>query len=462
VAISAGSHDPLPSPEAAVVGNPPPRRDKRGTRRFDRAHTGPVLQILLLLLPALWIASRYGHTWYVYDEWSVIDYTSAHHGLSDAFFDFNGHLWVLSFLVYKTQTALFGLAGHAFVWSIFCGSLLAWAVSVRWLLRELQVPGWMATAAAGGVVFGGFAGQNLMFEVQFAPNTAFALGFCAAAVVLRWRSQRATVLAAVLLTAAIGCDSAVALLLIAYVLVLVVGVVGVQPRLIGPLLVPAALGGLYFLFASKGQTYPASLKDSLRFGGRLVVDSAGAPAGGLARTGAVVLLLYVAAFMVAWRRKALPRLSLANLVAATGATLILVVSLMITRAAVGAGDPTANNRYLGQVGVLIVLGALPICCSVATRGTGGRVSMSFEATICAVLVLAFILNVRTFDTFRTGFEGWNQTVKKQVTGLPCPVAPDARPLPVLSPQISGALLNQLQKSGTLKRTGPGCSVAAGG
>ncbi|MDX6229094.1 MAG: hypothetical protein QOI76_2484 [Frankiales bacterium] len=436
----------------------PPAHGDPPARRFDpRRHTALILQTLILALPALWIASRYRHTWYVYDEWSVIDYTSTHHHLSDAFFDFNGHLWVLSFLIYKTQTALFGLAGHAFVWATFCASLLAWAVSVRWLLGELRVPGWLATAAACGAVFGGFAGQNLMFEVQFAPNTAFALGFCAAAVVLRRRSLRAATAAAVLLTVAIGCDSAVALLLIAYVLVLVVCLVGLQLRLVGPLLVPAVLGGLYFLFASRGQTYPASLHASLRFGGRLVADSAGAPGGGLAHTGAIVLLLYAAAFAVAWTHKTLTRLALANLAAATCATLILVVSLMITRAAVGAGDPTANNRYLGQVGVLIILGALPICCSVAVRGASGRVSASFEATVAAVLVLAFFLNVKTFETFRTGFEGWNQTVKKQVTSLPCPVPPDARPLPVLSPQISGALLNQLQKSGTLKRTGRGCA-----
>jgi hypothetical protein len=407
-------------------------------------------QVGFLLVPVLWIATRYSSTYYFYDEWSLLAKVSSPLTLRSAMVNLNGHLWLFPGLLYRAQVSWLGVNNHALVWSAFCFSLLLLAVAVRWLLIELAVPSWASTAAAVVIAFFGVAAQNITFEVQVASNTSYALGLLSAAVALRWRTYRGAAVCSLLLLVATGFDSAGALLSLAFVGPLT-AVTWRDWRKSSLLLVPVVANALWYEVASRGPSFTAPLGISTRFGIRLFLVSAGGLAGGGRDTGVVLLVVLVLASLLVWRRGQFTPVLVGSVAGALLTAIGTTVILAMTRA--GTAGPHLNdyNRYLEQIAVFVLVAGLPVLW----KALPNRV----EPILVVALMGVFALNLPAYFSYRTVIEGWEQEVRVRVNVAvaqlvhACPpgteLLPETTPVGDLGPQTNVALLQALVTRGVL-------------
>lgn len=429
---------------------------------------GLLLQILALAAPTAWIATRYQHAYYFYDEWGVIDYVTSHSGFRDAFFNLNGHLWMFPYFAYKAQVYVFGLSNHVLIWTIFCASLFVWAVATRWLLRELDVPGWLATAGAIVAVYFGLAAQDLTFEVLLAANSAYGLGLLAAAAGLHWRCGLGAIAATGLLLLATGFDSSAALLVLIYVTPLLLACWH-NWRMSLLLAVPFLAVGLWQLQTPGSPTFTAPFGSSLHFGLELILTAAGGLVASGVFAGLGVIAATSAGLLIGCRRRIINRLVLVNAAGAGLAVLLTTAAVAVTRSGVAAGHLVDFNRYLGQVAIFLMIGSLPVLWAVtkhwtAVRALKGRGPDVAEWALSVGLILVFFLNTRPILLYRNTFETWAAETRAGVAAanrllaMPCPqgevLFPDTEPLGSLSPQISVHLLQRLMHIGALPRPRP--------
>jgi hypothetical protein len=415
-----------------------------------RRRGSTALQSLVLVLPALWVATRYRHTYYFYDEWSLIGRVTSTSGLRANFVNFNGHLWLFPSLLYRAQLSWFGLGNHALVWTAFCLSLLLLAVAMRWLLVELGVAGWVATMAAVVLSCFGIAAQNLTYEIQCAPNTAYGLGFLAAASGLRWRNGRGAATSGLLLLLSVGFDSSAALLMLVFVAPLLL--VAWRSWACSLALAPAAVTAvLWYELAQRGPSYPGSFATSARFAATMLLTSAGGLAGGGAVVGGLVILVGATALGMAVRRRLMTSVLLASTAGALLAAGLTAVALAMTRTGVAADHLEDFNRYFQQVAVFVLLAFLPPLWSIAPRRS--------EPVLALGLLAAFCLNLPPLLDYREKFEALTSetrarvdTAREQLT-RPCPAGSELRasttPLGDLGPQVTVGLLQNLIARGAL-------------
>jgi hypothetical protein len=404
------------------------------------------------------VVMRYAHTYFFYDEWSMIGRVALERtGLHPAFASFNGHLWVLNYVVYLVQVRMFGIENHFVVYAVFCSSLLALHLSLAAVLRALELPSLVAILGAGLVVYFGPGAQTMVFEIELGPNFATALSFTAALIVLRAAPSRRSVLgASVALVAAMGCDSGLATVGLFFVAVLIVG--RWRSRLGLATLVPPALVGIAWLAtgARSGPQKAAGLRQQLDFAIKLVLRGVGGLAGSGELVGAMVLGAAAVALVVALRQHALHGAPLLAFAAGTATVVAASVWLARSRAGIVGNDLTDYNRYIQLVGMYALIALLPsLYRCLAPRK--GRFERAAPVTASVLLLAALLSNTTSLFDYRNTFEQWNSRTRglvvqsDTVLGSGCGRGrtpnPDARPLGTLDPQITVGLLETLRQRG---------------
>jgi hypothetical protein len=432
-----------------------------------------VVRIVVALVPVaalMFVVPSYGSTWYFYDEWSMITRILDTPDLLRAAFEpYNGHLYAVCYFVYRLQVNI-GLNGHALIWAVFCLSLLACNVAVALVLWKSGVQPLVAVIAGAVVTYLGPAAQLSTFEILFTWDGAIALSFFAAYLAIRRRQgkhARTAIAVAALLVLAIGFDSASAYGGLLFVAVLV----GLRWRdrwvllALGPPLFAAAVfqlrGG-----GSLGQS--VSVSREIVFFLRLILRSVGALVGGGEAAGAVAIVLAAAALVWGFLRGMLSGTPSHLLIAGSLAAVALAGSVAVTRAGVVGHDFWDFNRYIGLVGVYFLAALLPplvaTCEGFLARSRSGAVGTRwFAPTLALLLIVVFLLNLSPFTKYRSVLEGWQQethTLVAQVSSIVARgcgdgrhVIADAEPLGSLDPQISVALVSQLEEVKHLKLAG---------
>ncbi len=442
--------------ETPIRARPPAHLKAAPPRRELSPRVRAAVVVGLALVAVLPVLARYGHTYFFYDEWGMIDrVTSGQSHLTAAFANFNGHLWVFPYLVYLGQVRWFGLAGHWPVFLVFCASLVALHLALVGVLRSLEVPLPAAFAAATVVTYFGPGSQSMVFEVQLSWNLAAALGVLALVIVLRAPPRWTwALLAGASLLVAAGWDGVGATLIGVFVLVMAAG--RWSPRLAPVPVLPAGLlmAG-WRLSGRQGGTDspPASIAAGARFAYRLVLSGVGGLVGGGEVLGAAAAVALVAVIAVALRRGRLRSTSRLVLVAGGLATAAAVGLLSWTRAGLVKGDLRDYNRYIQLVAIFLAVMALPGLAD-TWRARRPRVDRRRGALVAGALAVVFVVNLSPMRSYRRTFELWNtQThalVARSVTALAagCPHGsspdPTAQPLGSLGPQISVALLERLR------------------
>jgi len=419
-----------------------------------------VLFVLVALLAVIPVAATYGHTYFFYDEWSMINRVATGGSpLSAAFASFNGHLWFFPYFVYRIQVNWFGLTGHAFVFAVFCASLVGLTLAVSLLLRELGVPTILALAAGILVTYFGAGSQSMVFEVQLSWNFAGCFALLAALVtVSSSASWKGALAAAGLLLIAAGWDSAQALL-IGLVPLVFAGWRWRRASLLVPLVAVEVATAVWSLLpANAGPRFPpGSAADAAAFAGRLVLSgfvglTGGGNAIGAARPFtsplAVALASVAAAAVLGVVGGGLVhrRLNSTQVLALVAGLLALAAMVALTtwsRAGLVKGDLRDYNRYVQVVAMLLVLALLPPVVRPRLAAIG-----------VALAALVFTLNLGAAASYRRGFESWSTETRRIVAesvtvlnqGCPRrhPARPQAQPAGALDPQITVALLQRLR------------------
>lgn len=417
-----------------------------------------------LVLGVVWAGRRVRHTYFYFDEWSMIGRVAQLGPLEGATASFNGHLWLFQDLIFRTQALVFGLNSNSFLVAVFLAALVSLHFSLTFLAVRAGAPLLVALALGGLLTYLGPAAQNFVFAIQVSPTFATASAIGATAIALGGTNgmQRCIAVAALLLVATLF-DSGVGLL------ALLLGggtVVGLWPRRQWWVMAPAGLVTAgWYLFADLGPEFEASIGDRIEFAGRLVVRGAGALAGGEVVAGFVVLALFGVVAAVAVRSGRMNRAGWTLTIAAAGATVVNVAGIAQSRAGLQGFTFFENNRYLQNVGLplsLVLLPAAVICARLigerwSDRGAVYR--MAIGAVPLLLIGTCFVLGLdeegKYVDVFLERNErvrtGVNQIGVISVEGCAEGAAPDpnVRPLGALSPQISVGLIDELTERGLL-------------
>ena len=465
---------------------PAPRLDRAKTRTSSmRIPSRPCgIKSVSDIVPVLWrrvvvlavplgalmvmVVPRYSRSWYFYDEWSLINrVVTVPNAITAAFEPYNGHLYTAAYITYKAAS-LVGLDGHAVVWSVFCLSLLGMNAGVALVLWRAGVRPLLAVIAGAVVTYYGPGAQLATFEILFTWNGAIALPLIAAYLVIRKDADESVGIAlwvGSLLLVAIGFDSASS-----YGGLLFVGVLAVwrwRFRLAAVALVPALVGSVTFQLLAGGvpASSPASVGQRISLFWHLLMLPIGGFVGGGVLAGIVVCCsaLAVVGFVVA--KEGFGHLpSFQVLVAGLAAAFALDGAVALTRAAVVGTDYLNFNRYVGLIGVYLMVATLPVILDGAWTilARYGALSCARGAVTVVLgmgLLTGFVLNMSTFDFYRSLIEGWEGQTHAEVTEVVrvvargCPVGQKlnlaARPLGSLDPQLTVGLIDELVKMGSL-------------
>jgi hypothetical protein len=406
------------------------------------------------------VAVRYNNNWYFYDEWSMIHRVLATRGklLQGATLSYNGHLYVICYLVYKAQLAL-GLSNHALVWLMFCASLLVVNVAVAFVLWAGGVPP-LASAVAGAMIaYFGPGAQLMTFEFQFTMNAAVALPIMAGYYVLRDPNRPlSSVLVTILLWLSMIFDSATAFAGLLFVAVLLM--LHWRDRWMALALAPSVATGAAFLFATQGAllTQPATPGQEALFAVRLLLLALGGLVGGGQVAGAVVLAVSAAAIPWALYKRALPTNTWHLMTAGCVSGLAMVAVTAWSRAGLVKNDFFDFNRYISLVAVYLLVALAPLLVAIARRFLRTR-AWSIEPALPCLLAVVFLLNLQPLNHYRRTIETWmaqTHALVEDVTwsmSRSCPAGTSldlaAQPLGTLDPQITVALLRELEVSGSL-------------
>ena len=419
------------------------------------------LVVALPLLGLALIAARYKDNWYFYDEWSMIHRVLATRNkiLQGITLPYNGHLYIICYLVYKAQLAL-GLANHALVWSIFCASLLAVNVAVAMVLWAGGVPPLASTVAGAVIAYFGPGAQLMTFEFQFTMNAAIALPILSGYFVLRDRNRSlSSVLVAVFLLLAIIFDSATAFAGLIFVAVLVA--LRWRDRWMLVALGPAVVAGATLLLATHGAllTQPATPRQEALFAAKLLLLALGGLVGAGKAAGIVVLVASASALAWALHKHALSATTAYLVTAGFVSGLAMVTVTAWSRAGLVKNDFFDFNRYISLVAVYLLVALAPLFVAVARTILAHR-AWSIEPVLACMLVVVFLLNLQPLARYRSTIETWmtqTHALVEDVTwsmSKSCPsgesLDPAAQPLGTLDPQITVGLLRELEASGSLE------------
>lgn len=412
------------------------------------------------MIPAagfVWSSVGLRRSWFFYDEWAMIDrvmHTNVLDGLSASF---NGHLWMISFLVYRVQVSWFGVGSHAFVGGVLIGSLVAMHVALTALLRACSVPLLVSLLSASLVTYFGVGSQNSIFAFQAPINLAIALSAVSATLVLtRPPSGWNALIVAVLLLLSVGADSGTALPWVCFAAVVLAQA---WRNRYAWCAAPALLGlGVWLLAGDLGPSQPGSLIGRVKFSLHLLLESSGGLVGGAETAGILVLL---ASAMIVWvgrRRQAITRPAWIVFGAGTGTAVLMVGSIAQARAALVGSDFVNYNRYLQAVAVPLFIGLLP-AVSDSLRSLFHRLrpqgpirfwSALTWAVPSLMILISFNAGLDTRRAYVAGFDYSNLAVEAAsrtaavVIRDGCPVGRrldlTSSPAAGLSPQMSTQLL----------------------
>ena len=335
-----------------------PHNDDEQLTRGRRRPPSPLVLALWIGIPmasAVWVGITANRYYPVFDEWVMIDRATSGSWLREMFIGFNGHLWSLAYWVYHLQLHL-GVESSWFVYLVLVASLVALQLSVAGVLYRLGLPAVVALLAATVVAYFGRASENMVLEQQFAANFALAFSCAAAFVVLRERRDRSgAIVVAVLLVAALFCDSGIALVGLLFPAALLLFL---WPfRLARIALVPPVIGHVLWFALDRSEvlvhgvcqncrsvTFEAPLVDRIEFAWAILVRSAGGLVGGYATAGVVVLVAGFGCVGLAAARHRLSRAETASVVGGALAALAAVVSLSYSPRASGKRSTTPSPR----------------------------------------------------------------------------------------------------------------------
>ncbi len=422
-----------------------------------------VAQVLVAaLLGVLWAGRRLRHTYFYFDEWSMIGRVTQLGPIEGATTSFNGHLWLFQDGIFRVQALVFGLDSNTFIVVMFGLSLVALHLSLAALAVRIGVPLVPALMLAGLLTYLGPAAQNFVFAVQVSPTFATAAAVGATAIVLgRHPATRHCVIVSTLLLLSVLFDSGVGLLALA----LCGGsVVGLWPRQRWWVLAPSVLVTVFwYALGDLGPEFDATVGERIDFAARLLVRGAGAVVGGGAWAGVAVLVLLAVVLAVSARR--IDRVGWSVTLSAGIATTINIAGIAQSRA--GADDFTffENNRYLQNVAIPLTITFLPAlvaCAGIAADRWGDTwlVGRPVRLAVPTMLIGAcFVLGLDEERGYADVFIERTQDVRLGVRDISVVVAGgcpsgqppdlDARALGSLSPQISARLVGELVDRGLL-------------
>ncbi len=447
----------------------------------QRINREVLLTVLLwVVLPcslAAWVFTRRTHTYFYYDEWTLIQHVTFHsNNLRAAFEPVNGYLQVLTYVVYWIQVRLFGAGSHTFVFVVFCVSLVTLHIVLAALLRALGLPALVAVFGAGVVVYFGPGSQNMMFELFLATNFALAFSFAAGWVVMRRPvTLRSAAVVSVALTIAVAWSNTSASLGVVFVATLIL--FRWRHRLGFASLVLPVLVSVVWILRTGGATEPivaVGIRQQWNFAVRITLLAAGGLAGNgndilrhhpaAQPVGATVLVLSAALLAwAAWRRRfsGPPQ---AALVAGGVAAMVTIASTAHSRAGTVDGFTLTHfNRYLTFIAIFLLVALLPPLFQ-AVRPDRGAAQPAMTVAVAVALVAVFIANLTPMFDYRNLFESENAQTRalvvqtKAVLDLGCQPGrapnPNAVPLPDQGPNWSVGLVDALRLRGQLSLPQP--------
>jgi len=403
------------------------------------------------------VATRYRQSWYLSDEWRVLQRVLGPNPIRGTFEVYNGHLYSFPILVYRAQVAL-GINGHALVWICYCITLIACNVLVARLLWAAGVPAVAAVVAGVVITYFGPGAQIATLEFQFGMIGAVALAALAASVALRRRPSIGPALTiAVVLLVATAFDSGGASAGVVLVGVLVAlrwrdrwALVAVGPSVV--------VGAAVLAAARTSPRWPAGFGTEVKWGVHLLLLAAGGLAGGGQIAGGFVFVIAGAVFVPAILSGRMSRDAEHCLAAGMVAALMMTAVISTTRAGIVGNDFVDFNRYVWLVGVFLLVGLLPPAVSVARQVVGRRAAWVGPAA-AALLALVFCLNLGPFLSYRRVVEGWQTHTRVFVAQASeqlargCPhgqPSPNAEPLGFYNtPWITVQFLQQLESRASL-------------
>ena len=416
-------------------------------------------------LGGLWAAYGLRHTYFFYDEWSMIDRVVRLRFWAGTTSSFNGHLWMLQYWLYRAQVTWFGVDDNTFIRGVFICALIVLHVAIAAVLRGSGIPTITSLLLAGLLTYLGVASQNFLFAVQVSPTLSLALGVAATAIVLTRRSSLTTCIVVGTLTlGSVGVDSATAIIGVTIAAVAaVISWRGLPTLAVAP---GAFALAWWYLAGDLGPPFRADLGTRFAFGGHLLLGAVGGLVGRTEKAGLVVLIVAVSVIAFAGRRRWITGPPLVMLIAGTTATAAVTIALSQSRAGMAGFNFIDFNRYLQSVALPFVLAVAPVIGVVLRRidlptgPAGSRTTRILTAVaVPGIVAAAFMFGLAPMRSYARGFVGWNQAVRGHVrsaasiaaAGCPGGKVPDPASLPAgdLSPQISTQLISELLRRDAL-------------
>jgi hypothetical protein len=412
---------------------------------------------------AMWAARALRHTYYFYDEWSMIDRVVHLPAGSGTFASFNGHLWMFQYWLYRVQVSAFGLDDHRFVAVVFVVSLVLLQLAVAAVVHAAGVSSVISLLLGGLVTYLGVASQNFIFAIQTSTTLSSAACLAAGAVVLRRRpSVGSAAAAAALMLAAVGFDSATALSGIAFVTV-VMTLMWRTPWAVASAPAILALAAWYLFGGHLGPEFQSSAGEQASFARRLVLTATGGLVGRAEVAGAVLSIVAAVVLVLGFRRGWIEGSARAVLAAGLLATVVVTVGLARSRAGVVGSDFVNFNRYLQNVALPLTIATAPALAAVGRRAANQSWSAGRSRTAALIaaagIAVAFAMGIGPMRSYSSSFRAWNQTVLEQIRAAStvvrdrCPGGgppdPAGQPLGDLSPQVTTGLLQELVARGAL-------------
>jgi len=271
-------------------------------------------------------------------------------------------------------------------------------------------------------------------------------------------------MAAILMLASVGIDSAIAMIGVALagiVLVLRWGRIGMLAA--GPSVV--ALVAWSASGTIDGEIHSFNISGRAAFAGHLLLRTLGALAGLGERVGAVLLLVCLPIVVVGILKRWINGNTLIILIAGTVSTGVALMGLAATRSDLGDLHFVYFyfNRYLQLVGVPATLALVPALTVTAraqlARHSKFRQHHAFSYVAPLLVVTAFLLGLKPMRLYEESLLFWKTTSHRGVRSAAivirngCPSGgqpiPSSQPLGTLDPLISTQLLRELIEMGAL-------------
>jgi hypothetical protein len=415
---------------------------------------------------ALWAAINLQPSYFFYDEWGMVDRVLHMNALKGTMASWNGHLWMLQYWLYRGQVDWFGVNSHIFVSAVFVGSLIGLHLSLAALLSTSGMSSTTSLFVGGLLTYLGAASQNFIYAIQNASALSLGTSVAAAVVAMgRPKSPRHGVIAAVLMLASVGIDSAVAMIGVALAAIVLV----LRWRRIGVLAAAPSIMALIAWSASGktgGQITSFSVSDRAVFAWHLLLRALGAALGQGERVGAVLLLASLPMVVIGILKRWINGNTLIMLIAGAVSTGVALLGLAMTRSNIAGLDFVYFyfNRYLQLVALPATLALVPALTVTARSQLARHPTLGQHPVVNYIAplltVMAFLLGLQPLRLYQQSFLFWKTASHQGVRSAAivirdgCPsgsqLMPSSQPLGSLDPLISTQLLQELIERGALK------------